>query len=83
MINVVILRNLVRVLRRVPSTSAVYRVAAGCLALYAHLFINGQFNASFGGRVRPPFILLLSLVLVSNKLVELASRPEPTSPYAA
>jgi len=82
MINVVIVRNLVRVLRRVPSTSPVYRVAAGCFALYAHLFINGQFNASFGGRVRAPFILLLSLVLVSNKLFELSSRPDPEAQQA-
>jgi len=81
-INFVIARNLIHVLRRAPTTSAIYRVGAGCLALYAHLFINGMSNASFGGRVRPPFILLLSLVLVSSKLRELVPRPERTTPYA-
>lgn len=81
LINFVIVRNLIEVLRRVPSTDAIYRVGAGSLALYAHLFLNGLFNASFGGRVRPPFILLLSLVLVSNKLLELVPRPQRATPY--
>jgi len=76
-INFVIVRNFIYVLRRAPSTGAIYRVGAGCLALYAHLLLNGLFNASFGGRVRPPFILMLSLVLVSNKLLELVPRPRP------
>lgn len=80
-INFVIARNLIHVLRRAPSTGAIYRVGAGCLALYAHLLLNGLFNASFGGRVRPPFILFLSLVLVSNKLLELVPRPQRTIPY--
>jgi exopolysaccharide production protein ExoQ len=74
MINVVIVRNLFRVLRRAPSTSAIYRVAAGCLAVFAHLFIDGFTNASaFGGKVRQPFILLIGILLVSNKLLELVS----------
>ena len=81
LINFVIVRNLIAVLRRAPSTDAIYRVAAGTLALYAHLLLNGLFNASFGGRVRPPFILLLSLVLVSNKLLELVPRPQRVTPY--
>ena len=81
-INFVIARNLINVLRRAPSTSAIYRVGAGCLALYVHLFLNGMSNASFGGRVRPPFILLLSLVLVSHKLVELVPHPVRAAPYA-
>lgn len=81
-INVVIVRNLIRVLRRAPPTDAIYRVGAGCLALYAHLLINGFFNASFGGKARPPFMLLLALVLVSNKLLELLPRPQRT-PYMA
>lgn len=75
-INFGILRNLIRVLRRAPPTDPIYQVGAGCLALYAHLLINGFFNASFGGKARPPFLLLLSLVLVSNKLLELLPRPQ-------
>lgn len=77
MINVVIVRNLIRVLWRAPSAGSIYRVGAGCLAVYSHLFINGFFNASFGGKVRPPFILLIGLVLVSNKLLELVTANNP------
>jgi O-antigen ligase len=80
MINIVIARNLYRVLRRSPPTDPIYRIGAGCLALYALLLINGFFNASFGGRARPPFILLLSLVLISDKLVNLTWRPLARAP---
>ncbi len=80
-INFVIVRNLIQVLRRASSTDLIYQVGAGCLALYAHLLLNGLFNASFGGRVRPPFILLLSLVLISIKLVELLPRPQRLTPF--
>jgi O-antigen ligase len=72
-INVVIPVNLYRVLKRIPATDPMYRIAAGCLALYVVLLINGFFNASFGGRARPPFVLLLALVLVSDKLKAMAS----------
>jgi O-antigen ligase len=81
MINVVIVKNLIRVLRRAPSDGAIYRLAAGCLAVWAHLFINGFFNASFGGKARPPFMLLIGLVLVSNKLLEFVPLPQRTAAY--
>lgn len=74
-INVLIARNLIRVVRRAAPIDPVHRIGAGCLALYTLLLINGFFNASFGGRARPPFILLLSLVLISDKLLKLTSRP--------
>jgi hypothetical protein len=74
-INIVIPINFVRVLRRTDPNSYVYRVGAGCLALYAFLLINGFFNSSYGGKPTAPFMLLLSLVLVSNKLLEQSSRP--------
>lgn len=83
LIHFVIVRNLILVLRRAPSTGAIYRLGAGCLALYVHLFLNGMSNASFGGRIRPPFMLLLCLVLVSNKLLELTPRPGRIVPYTA
>jgi O-antigen ligase len=76
-------RNLIRVLRRAPSTDPVYRIAAGCLALYTLLFINGVFNASFGGKARPPFMLLFALVLISNKLLELVPTPSQRIAYVA
>jgi O-antigen ligase len=70
-INFVIARSLIIVLLRNPLASVTYRIGAGCIALYAHLFLNGLFNASFGGRARPPFILLLSLLMISSKLLAL------------
>lgn len=72
MILVVIPKNLYRVLRRAPKDDPLYRVAAGCFALYAFLVINGFFNSSFGGKCTAPFMILLGLVIVSQKLLELA-----------
>lgn len=65
--------NLYRLIRRVPSSDPIHRVGAGLLALYAFLLINGFFNSSYGGKATPPFMLLLSLVVVSHKLLEQAS----------
>ncbi len=78
MILFVIPRNLIRVLRRVPKDEYLYRVAAGCLALYAFLFINGLFNSSYGGKCTSPFMLLLALVVVSQKLLSLVPVPATT-----
>jgi O-antigen ligase len=80
---IVIPWNLYRVLRRAPSTDRIYKVGAGCLALYAFLLINGFFNSSFGGKPTVPFMLLIALVLVSNKLLKLLSRPQRTTTYTA
>jgi hypothetical protein len=33
-------------------------------------------NASFGGKIRPPFMLFLALVLVSDKLVDMVAQPQ-------
>jgi hypothetical protein len=60
---------------RVPKDEYLYRVAAGCMALYSFLLINGFFNSSFGGKCTAPFMLLLGLVVVSHKLLELAPDP--------
>jgi O-antigen ligase len=74
-ITLVIPIRLYRVLRLSPATERIYRVAAGCFCLYAFLLINGFFNSSFGGKATAPFMLMLALVPVSNKLFEIASRP--------
>jgi O-antigen ligase len=75
-VSIVIPRNLYRVLRLAPSTDPIYRIAAGCLSLYAFLLINGIFNSSFGGKASAPFMLFLALVVVSHKLLELSSQPQ-------
>lgn len=77
MILFVIPKNLIRVLRRVPKDDYLYRVAAGCFALYAFLLINGFFNSSYGGKCTAPFMLLLALVVVSQKLLAVAPVPGP------
>src|SRR5581483_2556735 len=70
--------RLYQALRRAPSSSAIHRVSAGCMALYVFLIINGLFNSSFGGKPTSPFMLLLALLVVSNKLARLASE-EPAN----
>jgi O-antigen ligase len=67
---IVIPRNLCRVLRRASPGEYVYQIGAGCLALYFFLLINGFFNSSFGGKPSVPFMLMLALVVVSQKLLE-------------
>ncbi len=79
MILFVIPKNLIRVLRRAPQDEYLYRVAAGCFALYAFLLINGFFNSSYGGKCTAPFMLLLALVVVSQKLLSLAPDPATTA----
>lgn len=73
---VIIPTNLYRVLRRLPPTDPVYRVAAGCLSLFAFLIINACFNSTFGGKATAPFMLLLALLVVSSKLLA-QSAPQP------
>jgi len=68
----VIPRNLYRVLKILSKDDPMYRVAAGCFALYAFLVINGFFNSSFGGKCTSPFMVLLGLVIVSQKLKGIA-----------
>jgi len=72
MMILVIPKNLIKVLRRVPKDEYLYRLAAGSLALWAFLLINGFFTSSFGGKCSPPFMLLMGLVVVSQKLLEYA-----------
>lgn len=79
---IVIPVNLYRVLRKVPPTEYMYRIAAGSMSLYAFLLVNGLFNSSFGGKPTAPFMLLLSLVVVSDRLAEIASRPSASEEKA-
>ena len=64
-----IARDLIRVMRKTNPSDPIYRITAGCIAIYAVLLINGLFNGTFGGRVRAPFALLMALILVSGKLL--------------
>jgi O-antigen ligase len=75
----VIPKNLVKVMRRVPKDEYLYRLATGTLALFVFLLINGFFNSSFGGKCTPPFMTMMALVVVSQKLLEAA--PEPLAAW--
>src|SRR5580698_1172607 len=75
----VIPKNLVKVMRRVPKDEYLYRLATRTLALFFFLAINGFFNSSFGGKCTPPFMSMMALVVVSQKLLEAA--PEPLAAW--
>jgi O-antigen ligase len=77
MIHVVIVLDLIRALRRAPPDSFSYQVCVGCLAVYVNLLINGMFNASFGGRAWSFFMILLSMVVIAEKLATVRFPPEP------
>jgi O-Antigen ligase len=72
-IHVIIARNLIRVVRHTQPDSYLYQLGVGCLAFYVNLLINGFANASFAGRAWHPFMLLIALVVISNKLVEVSN----------
>jgi len=71
-----IARQLFRVMSKADRSGPLYRITAGCIAIYAILLINGLFNGTFGGRVRAPFALLMALVLVSGKLLKEVERTD-------
>ena len=62
-----IIKNLLRAMNATSNQSA-HALAIGCWAIYVHLLVNGLFNASFGGAARPPFMLFLGLLVVSDTL---------------
>lgn len=77
-IHVVIVRNLWRALKHASTRKA--RLVAVCLcAVYANLLINGLFNATFGGRMGAPFMLLFGLVVISEKLRTMTDRALPAT----
>lgn len=74
-IHLVLIRNLWRVIRKGDPSEYIYQLGVGCFGIYVNLLINGLANASFGGRAWHPFMLLLALVVVSEKLAQLAVAP--------
>jgi O-antigen ligase len=77
-IHIVIVRNLWQALRAPPNREA-KMLAVGSCAVYVNLLINGFFNATFGGRASPPFMLLLGLVVVSETLRRMTEHPAPAT----
>ena len=66
-IHLVIVKNLWRARKGPPDRNAQLLVV-GSSAIYVNLLINGLFNATYGGRASAPFMLLLGLLVVSEKL---------------
>jgi O-antigen ligase len=69
LINAAIVRNLVTVIRNTNVSTAFNQIAVGCTVIYANLIANGLLNASFGGRAGGPFMMLLALVVISERLM--------------
>lgn len=69
-IQIVIIRNLLHIIRHSAPDHYTYQIGVGCFAVYVNLLINGMANASFAGKAWHPFMLLLALVVVSDKLAE-------------
>jgi hypothetical protein len=81
MVQVVIVKNLWRTIKIAASPQLRY-MAVGCLAAFVNLFINGMFNATFGGRPDAPYMMLIALVVVSIRLRQLSTQ-EPTLAFSA
>ena len=76
-IHLVIVRNLFKAFRLRNTLSGMHLLAIGSIALYLNLLINGMFNASFGGRADAPFMLLVALVVISDRLVKIPGERVP------
>jgi O-antigen ligase len=71
-LNTILIRNLARLIRYLPPEAVSYKVAAGCLAIYTNIILDGLMNANFGGRVGAPFMVLIALVAISDRFVKLS-----------
>jgi O-antigen ligase len=71
--NIVIVRNLVRVVRN-PADQETFYLAAGAFSIYVCLFINGMLKVTFGGTPDSAFTTFLALFVVSVALQKSAQR---------
>lgn len=82
-LHAVIIRNAFRVLRD-PKVNARYRgLAAGCAAIYLNILMNGMVNATFGGRADGPFLILLALLVIGERVRFLAGLEPVAAPATA
>ena len=63
-----IARNLVRTLRAVEHDHPLHQLAVGCFAVFLDILINGLVSRTFGSRPDATFMVLFSLVFVSDRL---------------
>jgi O-antigen ligase len=69
-----ILRNLARVMRVVDHDRPLHQLAVGCFAVYLDILINGMVSRTFGSRPDGTFMILFSLVFVSDRLLAAAKK---------
>lgn len=67
--------GLVKAMFRFGPTSPLQPLAVGGIALFVNTLIDGMFNASFGGRATGIFVVMLSLVVMSERMLALAPNP--------
>jgi hypothetical protein len=82
MVQVVIVKNLWRTIKMAATPELRY-MAVGCLAAFVNLFINGMFNATFGGRPDAPYMMLIGLVVVSIRLRQLSTSSQPALAFSS
>lgn len=69
-----IVRNLVNVMRAVDHDHPLHQLAVGCFAVYLDILINGLVSRTFGSRPDATFMVLFSLVFVSDRLLSAARK---------
>jgi len=69
-----IVRNLVKVMRSVNHDHPLRQLAVGCFAIYLDILINGLVSRTFGSRPDATFMVLFSLVFVSDRLLMAAKK---------
>lgn len=69
-----LVRNLIGVMRAVANTHPLHQLAVGCFAVYLDIFINGMVSRTFGSRPDGTFMILFSLVFVSDRLFAAAKK---------
>jgi O-antigen ligase len=68
------LKNLIGVMRAVDHDHPLHQLAVGCFAIYLDIFINGMVSRTFGSRPDGTFMILFSLVFVSDRLLAAARK---------
>jgi len=67
-------RNLIGVMRAVSHDHPLHQLAVGCFAIYLDIVINGMVSRTFGSRPDGTFMILFSLVFVSDRLLAAARK---------
>jgi O-antigen ligase len=67
-------RNLFNVIRTVDTDNPIHQLAAGCFAIFFNIFVNGMVSRAFGSRPDGTFMVLFSMVFVSDRLLAAARK---------